>query len=90
MSTPQYQWIAKSGSNVDVDLLKELSKLKPLDEEDFHPLQKRESQHLQQTQKVKTERNPIKGIQALDMFPHVKSLRLDPTLNLNLIFFNFV
>ena len=61
-STPQYQWVAKSGSNIDVELLKELSKLRPLDIEDFHPLQKRESQNLRQTHKVKTERNPIKGI----------------------------
>ena len=56
------QSMGGTGSNIDVELLKELSKFKPLDSGDFHPLQKRESQHLQQTHKVKTERNPIKGI----------------------------
>ncbi len=71
MSTPQYQWVAKSGSNIDVDLLKELSKLIALDNDDFHPLQKRDSQHLQQTLKVKNERNPIKGIEAFAIIPYI-------------------
>ena len=39
---PIYKWIARPGSNLDNDLIKNSAKRVSLDSDDFHPLQKQE------------------------------------------------
>ena len=61
----QYLWVAKTSGNLDIDILREVTKRVTLELDDPHPLQKREGRQLQDHKDINSIKNDkivIKGI----------------------------
>ena len=77
MAQFQYLWVAKASGNLDIEVLREVTKRVTLELDDPHPLQKREGRQLQDHKEVTSLKNDkivIKGIlQPLLEFKYVCS-----------------